>query len=276
MPKDAPPAGDRQRIVDEVFAPRHSGARRRWETAALVVAGAFAAVFVGLPRLAAPSLGDWAARVAARVHAELERDPEVTIEPPPAPQPPAAPEPAAAARLTKPTANRKRTAAPSPSETPPTEMAPAQTAKVIAQDPNAQPLDFTASSFVVGKAGTYAGGASTSSGTSTNAVEGRAIAPTAGGPGSRRRTVSLDESAWSCPWPSEAEGAESVQQVVVLRVSVRSDGTADEVKVLSDPGSGFGQAARACALRTHFRPALDEGGVAIAAWSPPIRVRFVR
>jgi protein TonB len=64
--------------------------------------------------------------------------------------------------------------------------------------------------------------------------------------------------------------------MVVLRVSVRSDGTADAVKVISDPGAGFGQAARACALRTRFRPALDDAGAVVAAWSPPIRVRFVR
>jgi periplasmic protein TonB len=267
MPETAPPAGDRQRIVDEVFALRHSGARRRWATAALVVAGAFSAVFVGLPRLAEPSLADWATLVAARVRAELDRDPEVTIEPPPPPAqpPPAAPTPSAAARVPRPTSIRRT--APS---------APAQTAQVIAQAPVAEPADLTASSFVVGKAATYAGGASTSSGTSNRAVDGRVIAPAAGDPGSRRRSVSLDESAWSCPWPPEAEGAEIHQEVVVLRVSVRSNGTADEVKIVSDPGSGFGPAARACALRTHFRPALDDGGAAIAAWSPPIRVRFVR
>ena len=267
MPENAPPPGDRQRIVDEVFALRHAGARRRWATAALVVAGAFSAVFVGLPRLAEPSLADWATSVAARVRAELDRTPEVTIEPPPpAQQPPAAPAPPAVARAPRPTSTRKQTST----------QAPAQTAQVIARDPNAQLLDFTTSTFVSGKATTYAGGASSSAGTSTRAVDGRAIAPAVGDPGSRRRTVSLDESAWSCPWPSEAEGAEIHLEVVVLRVFVRSNGTADEVKIVSDPGSGFGPAARACALRTHFHPALDDGGAAVAAWSPPIRVRFVR
>ena len=271
MPENAPPARDSQRIVhgivDEVFFPRHPGARRRWEIAALVVVGAFSAVFIGLPRLAEPSLSDWAASVAARVHAELERDPEVTIEPPPPlpSQPPAAPAPTAA-RVSRPTSEHKQTGT----------SAPAQAAQVIARDPVADPLDLTASSFVVGKAGTYAGGASTSSGTSARPVDSRAIAPAAVATGSHRRSVSLDESAWSCPWPSEAEGIEIVQEVVVLRVSVRSDGTADAVKILSDPGTGFGAAARACALRTHFRPALDDGGAAMAAWSPPIRVRFVR
>jgi protein TonB len=265
MAENAPPAGARDRIVDEVFALRHPGARRRWATAALVVVGVFSAVFVGLPRLAEPSLAGWAASVAARVHAELDRDPEVTIEPPP--QPPAAPAPATAARgPRRPTSIRGPTAAP----------APAQTAQVIAQDPAAPPLDFIASTFVSGKAATYAGGASSSAGTSPHAVDGRAIAPAAGDPDSRRRTVSLDESAWSCPWPSEAEGAEIHLEMVVLRVFVRSNGSAGEVKIVSDPGAGFGPAARACALRTHFRPALDDGGAAMAAWSPPIRVRFVR
>jgi protein TonB len=269
MARNATPARDRQRIVDEVFAPRHPGARRRWAIAAVVVTGVFSAVFVGLPLLATPSLSDWAASVAARVHAELERDPEVTIEPlppPPAPPPPAAPAPAAAARTPR----------PAPAQRPTTTPEPAQTARVIAQDPTAQPEDLTASSFVVGKASTYAGGASTSAGTSPRVVDARAVAPASAAPGTRRRSVSLDESAWSCPWPPEAEGIEIVQQLVVLKVSVRSDGTADEVKIVSDPGTGFGQAARACALRTHFRPALDDGGAATAAWSPPIRVRFVR
>ncbi|HEX4404545.1 MAG TPA: hypothetical protein VH560_06945, partial [Polyangia bacterium] len=75
MPTNASPVGDRQRIVAEVFALRHSGARRRWAIATLVVAGAFSTVFVGLCRLAEPSGADWASAVAARVRAELDRAP---------------------------------------------------------------------------------------------------------------------------------------------------------------------------------------------------------
>jgi periplasmic protein TonB len=64
--------------------------------------------------------------------------------------------------------------------------------------------------------------------------------------------------------------------VVLLRVAVRPDGGATEVKVLSDPGYGFGQAARSCAIKTRFQPAQDAAGKPMFAWSGPIRVRFIR
>jgi periplasmic protein TonB len=46
--------------------------------------------------------------------------------------------------------------------------------------------------------------------------------------------------------------------------------------VVSDPGLGFGAAARACALGTRFLPARNEEGRPITAPSPPIRVHFFR
>jgi protein TonB len=66
------------------------------------------------------------------------------------------------------------------------------------------------------------------------------------------------------------------EAAVVLRVLVQADGSVQAVNVLADPGSGFGDAARTCAMRTPFRPALDDDGGPVAAWSPPIRVRFLR
>jgi protein TonB len=59
-------------------------------------------------------------------------------------------------------------------------------------------------------------------------------------------------------------------------VTVGADGRADRVDVLSDPGFGFGTAARLCALRTPFAPALNSTGQPVAAASPPIRVHFFR
>ena len=44
----------------------------------------------------------------------------------------------------------------------------------------------------------------------------------------------------------------------------------------SDPGFGFGAAARLCAQRTRFEPARDPAGEMIGALSPPIRVHFFR
>jgi protein TonB len=147
---------------------------------------------------------------------------------------------------------------------------------VIARVPEANPLDFTATTFVTGTASTYAGGASTSSGTSKTAVEGRAVDPGSREGSGRARSVSLDEASWSCPWPREAESAGINEQMVVLRVSVDPDGSAQAVKIVTDPGTGFGQAARTCALHTRFLPGLDPSGQPVTAWSPPIRVRFVR
>jgi len=57
---------------------------------------------------------------------------------------------------------------------------------------------------------------------------------------------------------------------------VRADGHAEHVDLLSDPGFGFGAAARMCALRTRFEPARDTAGQPIIALSPPIRVHFYR
>jgi protein TonB len=66
------------------------------------------------------------------------------------------------------------------------------------------------------------------------------------------------------------------EQTVVLRVSVRVDGRAERVDLLTDPGFGFGAAARLCASRTQFEPARDWAGQPAAALSPPIRVHFFR
>jgi periplasmic protein TonB len=66
------------------------------------------------------------------------------------------------------------------------------------------------------------------------------------------------------------------EQTVVLRATARTDGRADSVDVLTDPGFGFGAAARLCALRTRFEPAHDAAGLPIIARSPPIRVHFFR
>jgi protein TonB len=66
------------------------------------------------------------------------------------------------------------------------------------------------------------------------------------------------------------------EQTVVIRVTVRLDGRAERVDVLKDPGFGFGDAARACALTARFGPARDAAGRAIAAVSPSLNVHFLR
>jgi protein TonB len=59
-------------------------------------------------------------------------------------------------------------------------------------------------------------------------------------------------------------------------VTVRPDGSAQSVKVLSDPGNGFGRAARTCALSQRFEAAFDRTGQAITGTTAPFTVRFTR
>ncbi|HTA19546.1 MAG TPA: ferric siderophore ABC transporter substrate-binding protein, partial [Polyangia bacterium] len=134
--------------------------------------------------------------------------------------------------------------------------------------------------FVVGVGSTYAGGSTTSRGTSKTPAQG-IVAPGGIGDGASRtrsqaRPVSLDQMAWNCPWPAEADAQQVDEQTVVLRATVGADGHVAHVDLLSDPGFGFGAAARLCAMRTRFEPARASAGEPIDAVSPPIRVHFFR
>ncbi len=133
--------------------------------------------------------------------------------------------------------------------------------------------------FVVGSGATYAGGSTTGKGTNRAPITGdvaRGGTGTGGAALSRSRPVSLDQEAWSCPWPAEADAQQVNEQTVVLRATVRADGRAERVDVLADPGYGFGAAARLCALATRFEPARDPAGQTVTSLSPPIRVHFSR
>ena len=77
-------------------------------------------------------------------------------------------------------------------------------------------------------------------------------------------------------WPDEASDADTDQQTVTFRALVQADGSVEAVKILSDPGQGFGAAAQKCLIHTTFQPAKDRHGQATRAWSMAIRVHFVR
>ena len=83
-------------------------------------------------------------------------------------------------------------------------------------------------------------------------------------------------SAWSCPFPPEADADGRDSAVATIVVTVRPDGTPASVAVIADPGSGFGRAARQCALGRRYQAGLDRDGNATTATTPPIRVRFSR
>lgn len=80
----------------------------------------------------------------------------------------------------------------------------------------------------------------------------------------------------SCPFPREADDAGVDQASVELRVMVSENGRAENAEVLRDPGFGFAEAARDCAMRASYSPGRDEGGAPIRAMTKRFRVRFER
>ncbi len=148
---------------------------------------------------------------------------------------------------------------------------PAQAGKIVAAEPApTEPVDFTENTFVTGTVSTFAGGTTTSKGTSTTAVQEELKHDDASKP------VQLNNNAWRCPWPKEAYSAEINEQTVILRATIRADGSVVSVLALSDPGYGFAEAAVQCAQTAAFTAARNAEGHPIEALSPPIRVRFTR
>jgi len=251
------------RIVDLVFAGEPAGARRRLGLAVAVVLALYAGAFALVNRLGS-ARGLRGAETATRVHDAIALERAIDVTPPRAPIEPARAAPPRASH-----AIHVARARPAPAS---------QAGRLAAVSP--QPVDFTGSAFIAGAGTSYAGGATTSTGTRSTPALGAVAAGQSAGPAvavrSRSRPVSLDQAAWNCPWPAEADAEQVDEQTVVLRASVGADGRADRVDVVTDPGFGFGSAARLCALATRFEPARDDSGQPIAAPSPPIRVHFFR
>jgi periplasmic protein TonB len=265
-----PSSTKNERIVDLVFAGEPAGRRRRLAMGGAAVVALYAGAFLVVTRFesSGPSFG---AELAARVHDAIAAERAVDVTPPPPRPAPVAETPVAA--KTQPAVHLHVRTAP----THPGPAAPAQAGKLAAVSES--PVDFTGTAFVVGSGASYAGGTTTRGGTGRSPASGT-VAPGGTGDGtatrSRARAVGLDQAAWSCPWPAEADARQVDQETVVLRVAVGADGRADRVEVVDDPGFGFGRAARQCALGTRFEPARDPAGAPIAALSPPIRVHFFR
>ncbi len=160
-------------------------------------------------------------------------------------------------------------------------------------------LDF---SVVQGAAARYAGGVTTSRGTSHKAVSDpnardEGVAGVVGGTGTgagpavspgvvqpRVATKRVDRSrpalpvvkSWSCAFPKEADLANVDFARVRIVVTVGIDGRARSVNALSDPGNGFLRAARVCAMGQRYVVALDPGGNPRTATTIPITVTFTR
>ncbi len=220
------------------------------------------------------------------LHAHVDATPADEIDvikedPPPPPSPPPEPEQPKPEPVVAPPPRAHEAPPPPP-------PAPAQAAKVIAREPDPnEPVDLTGNTIVQGNADSYAGGFTAATGTNPNAVRsmpspdgvaggtGPAPAPKVAGP-DLTRPASVGNTDWTqCPFPPEADTAQVDDAFVTLQIDIRSDGRASDVRVLSDPGNGFGREARRCALPKVFVAARDHDGNPIAG-STKVRVHFSR
>jgi protein TonB len=165
--------------------------------------------------------------------------------------------------------------------------APAARAAKTLTAPDDAPAAIADFTMVQGSGATYAGGVTTSAGTSRSPGQGSArTAPAAavftsggsdgtGGGVDRSKPARPMGSDWDCKalFPASAN-VDTATVIIVARV--RTDGTPESVSVVSDPGQGFGPAARACAMRQRYAAAEDRDGRSIAASTAPFRVRFTR
>jgi protein TonB len=149
-------------------------------------------------------------------------------------------------------------------------------------DPN-EPLDLTGNTFVQGSAESYAGGVTARAGTSNTAVKdlgargdgvvgGRGKDPA----GDQSRAARPIDEEWNCPFPAEADVEQINFKRVQVVVKVGTSGKALDVTIVSDPGYGFGLAAKRCALRQRYEPALGRDGKPIVGQARSFYVRFSR
>jgi protein TonB len=231
--------------------------------------------------MALASVVAWMHRAEAQV-AEAPSEVDIMREEAPPPPPPQTEE-----KKAEPAATPPR---PAPHEAPPPPPpAPAQAGKVLTAEPDPnEPVDLTGNTIITGNADSYAGGSTSSNGTSTTAVRGpaavrgaptstAAAAPPPPPPGPDRSHVAVlgGGKEWSCPFPPEADAAQVDDARVMLELHIGADGAADEVTVVKDPGYGFGRAAKQCALHQHHTPALDREGNPVAS-NLAVRVHFSR
>ncbi|HVW24969.1 MAG TPA: energy transducer TonB [Polyangiaceae bacterium] len=153
--------------------------------------------------------------------------------------------------------------------TPEAAPAAARAAQVLAA--RDEVVDF-GDAFVAGTSATYAGGATTATGTASRAVRSGSIHPEGGqgvgsGPAAdHSRPPRLAGAAeWACPFPPEADDAGVDHASVRLGVAVGAHGDVGSVRALSDPGNGFAREARRCAMSKRWLPGLDRDGLPVAA-----------
>jgi periplasmic protein TonB len=212
------------------------------------------------------------------VEVEKPKDEPPPEPPPPEPEPEPAPAPKAQAKPVQDDDPYKNLPPPTPAK-----AAPVLTRDAKADDPPELP------GFVTGDgSATYGMQSAAGNGDNPTMQRNASLEGKPGGKGKagpvqaappaedRSRAVGLaGGTSWSCPFPPEADTDQIDQATVGVQVTVRPDGSAQSAAVVSDPGHGFGRAARQCALARHYQPALDRSGTAILS-SGLVNVRFNR
>ena len=80
---------------------------------------------------------------------------------------------------------------------------------------------------------------------------------------------------WDCAFPLAAERGGKDEANVLVRVHVESDGRPLSVDVLEDPGGGFGNAAKKCAMDKAYEAPRDSTGKPIRATTFPFYIHFL-
>jgi periplasmic protein TonB len=211
--------------------------------------------------------------------------PEVSVElaPPPPPVPTNEPEVEPAV---DPEPDTKRPPIDTPQATPPratparTEPAQAGRTLTAPSDGPSDPVDFTVPQGAADA--TYSGGTTTSGGKGTNPgtrepgtdAPGPSGPPVAAKPDLSKRAAPSSGS-WSCSRLFPPDATVNVASVTIV-VLVSAEGRATSVQVVSDPGGGFGSAAKTCAMGQTYKPGLDREGRPTATQTAPFAVRFTR
>ena len=209
---------------------------------------------------------------------------EIPVAPPEAPAP-APPEKEAPTRAPSAPVPHSAPKAANPTPSTPAVAAAGRTLTLPEAPTTSDVADFT---LAQGNADAYAGGTTAATGVETTpGREPSAAAPAVptstqapppkGAPAvDLSRAASAGNAEWSCShlFPSDADAPDTA--AVRVSVDVRPDGTPVQVNIVSDPGHGFGAAARRCAMSQRFQPALGLDGRAIAGRTPPFIVRFRR
>ncbi len=250
---------------------------------ALVLHGALLAT--GSLALAAASAGD-ALASEARPSVELIEVEPVPAQPEPEPEPEPQPEPEPEPEPEPLRAPAPKAAATSKEPATPAAAMPAEAQKLLtAAD---APLDLTGQAFAmvsgdnpyavsgeVANTGVRVRRAPKSGTRLDGAPKGE---PAGSGPAVDRSRAPLSMGGdWSdCGFPREADEAQVHEARVQLVAQVDPKGRATAVHVVRDPGFGFGELAKRCALGKRFQPGLAPSGEAITATTAPFSVLFTR